>query len=468
MLSKKKKLRDLKDSEKGHASTYSTRYFSQTVPKHQIPEEGMPSDAAYQLVRDELNLDGNPAMNLASFVTTWMEPEAEKIIAENIHKNFIDHDEYPQTEIIHERIVNMLARLYNAPEDANSIGTATIGSSEAIMLGLLGHKWSWKNRRKKAGKSYDKPNIVFGADVHVCWEKFAKYFDVEMRLIPMEPGRYTISVQEVAKRIDENTTCVGAIAGTTFTGQIDPIEEINHFLLKIKRSKGWDIPIHVDAASGGFIAPFVYPRLKWDFRLQQVKSINVSGHKFGLVYPGLGWLVMRDEKDFPEDLIFKVNYLGGEMPTYTLNFSRGSSMVLVQYYNFLRLGRKGYKKIMTNVVENAQYLSKRLIDSGLFASLNPSQFLPVVVVKLKNKENFTLFDLTEKLRQRGWIIPAYTLPPNAQEITVMRMVVKENFSRDMAEILYNDIMATCEKLKESDKSEITSAPKKTGKKHRIC
>lgn len=442
----KKLLKIDRDSSKGHASTYSDRYFTEEVPKDEMPAKSMPANAAYQLIHDELNLDGNPSLNLASFVTTWMEPEADKLVMENIHKNFIDHDEYPQTEVIHERCVGMLGKLFNAPPGAKPIGTATIGSSEAIMLGLLTHKFAWRNRRKKENKPFDKPNIVMGADVHVCWEKFARYFDVEMRMIPMAPDRYTITAEEVKKLIDENTICVGGIIGTTFTGQVDELEGINELLLEVKEKKGWDIPIHVDGASGGMVAPFVYPDLKWDFRLEQVRSINVSGHKYGLVYPGLGWLVIRDEKDMPEDMVFTVNYLGGVMPTYTLNFSRGSSMVIAQYYSFLRLGRDGYKRIMSNVVENAKNLSDKLVKSGLFETLNPSQLLPVVVVKLKKKEKFTVFDLADKLRQRGWIIPAYTLPPKADKIAIMRMVVKENFSRDMADMLYDDIIEDCKIL----------------------
>lgn len=466
MLHKKREIENLDDNKKGHASTYSTRYFSKPIPKYEIPSSEMSADAAYQLVHDELNMDGNPSLNLASFCTTWMEPEADKLIAENNDKNFIDHDEYPQTEVIHERLVNMIARLFNSPKKCNSVGTATIGSSEAIMLGLLAHKWTWKNRRIKERKSYNKPNIVFGADVHVCWEKFAKYFDVEPRIIPMEKNRFVISVKEVEKLIDENTICVGTILGTTFTGQYDPIEEINKMLVKVKKEKGWDIPIHVDGASGGFIAPFIYPDLKWDFRLEQVKSINTSGHKYGLVYPGLGWLIFRDEVDVPKDIIFNVNYLGGQMPTYTLNFSRGGSMAIAQYYNFLRLGREGYKKIMQNITNNAKYLSKKLDKSGYFENLNPEQLLPVVAVRLKKKGSFTLYDLTAKLRERGWIIPAYTLPPNAEEEVIMRVVVKENFSRDMIDILYNDILESYSVLQNEMKAKNNRHTIKKG--HRIC
>lgn len=466
MISKKVDIEQLEESRRGHASTYSTRFFEKTVPKYEILEGGMPANAAYQLVHDELNLDGNPALNLASFVTTWMEPEAERLIMENIGKNFIDHFEYPQTEVIHERLVNILARLFNAPEDTTFAGTAAIGSSEAVTLGLLAHKWAWKKRREAKGKPYGKPNIVYGADVHVCWDKFAKYFDVEPRIIPMEPDRFTITAAGVEERIDENTICVGAILGTTFTGEADPIAEISALLDGVYKKKDWDIPVHVDAASGGFITPFANPELKWDFRLPRVKSINVSGHKYGLVYPGLGWLIFRDASDLPEDLVFYVNYLGDEMPTYTLNFSRGSAMLLAQYYNLLRLGREGYTRIATNVLENAQYLAKRLADSGRFEVLNTAKLLPIVTVKLKEDAKYTVFDLSHKLRERGWIVPAYTLPPNAEDITIMRAVVKENFSRDLADIFVADVANACEVL-EGAKGEVVVPRRSARRGHHV-
>ena len=436
MITKKKAIRTLRESQKGHVSTYSSRYFREGVPKYELPDKSMPANAAYQLIHDELNMDCNPSLNLASFVTTWMEPEAEKLISENLHKNFIDHDEYPQTEVIHNRCVNMLARLFNAPEECHSVGAATIGSSEAIMLGLLAHKWKWKSRAKKGAV----PNLIFGAEVHVCWEKFAKYFDVEMRIIPLKKGQYTITASEVEERIDENTIAVGAILGTTYSGQADPIQAINALLLEVKKSKGWDIPLHIDAASGGFVTPFVMPEFKWDFRLEQVKSINVSGHKYGLVYPGVGWILFRDEKDFPKELIFKVNYLGGWMPTYTLNFSCNSAFVIAQYYNFLRLGKEGYTRIMQNCIENAKYLAKLLRASDHFEIINGGELLPIVAFKLKESiRDYSVFDLSAKLRERGWVIAAYTMPKDADDVALLRVVVRENFSYDMAEILCSDI-----------------------------
>jgi glutamate decarboxylase len=455
MLSGKKNLEKLNESEKEHSITttpYGSRYFRTSIPRYVMPDEGMPARAAYQMIHDEMNLDGNPALNLASFVTTWMEPEADQLIMESIDKNYVDNDEYPQTQKIQDRAVNMLARLFNAPKDSNSLGTATIGSSEAIMLGLLAHKWTWRERRKAENKPFDKPNIVMGADVHTVWEKFAKYFDVELKLIPLREDLYTITAEDVAEEIDENTIAVGAVVGTTFTGQMDPIKEINDILIDIKKTKGWDIPLHVDGASGGFIVPFLYPDLKWDFRLEQVKSINVSGHKYGLVYPGIGWLIFKDKTDVPEDLVFNINYLGGNMANYSLNFSKGSSTIIAQYYNFIRLGFNGYKAIMENMIDNAKYLANQLLKTGKFEVINKNVTFPLVTVKLKHAK-FTVFQLSSKLREKGWIIPAYTLPKNAQDLSVMRMVIKESFGRDMVEMLINDIKETYQSLEKEDKEE---------------
>jgi len=444
-------------------TTYSSRYFTDEIPEHEIPKASMPARAAYQLIHDELNLDGNPALNLASFVTTWMEPEARDLATETLNRNFVDQDEYPQTEEIHHRVVSMMGRLFNAPADEEPCGTATIGSSEAIMLGLLAHKWTWRKRR---GDDSAKPNVVFGADVHTCWEKFARYFDVEQRVIPLSPDRHIVGPEEVKDYIDENTIAVGAILGTTFTGQVDEIAEIDELLRQVKQEKGWDIPIHVDGASGGFIAPFSYPELKWDFRLEQVRSINVSNHKFGLVYPGMGTVVFRDVDVVPEELVFKINYLGGEMANYSLNFSRASNAVLLQYYNFLRLGHEGYRRIVGNLMENAADLEKALTASGRFELLNDARYLPVVVVRPTDKDGgLDVFELSERLRERGWIVPAYTLPPNAESVAVLRMVVKENFSRDMAEMLGEDIDRALAKMGGAPSPQAQAAGEK---QRRIC
>ena len=427
------------DSEELHSPTYAGRSFSHDVPKYRLPVEGMDAGAAYQLVHDELNLDGNPSLNLASFVTSWMEPEADRLAQETLAKNLIDQDEYPQTEVVHQRVVSMIGRLFHAPAYETPAGTATIGSSEAIMLAMLAHKRSWQRRREAAGLSTDRPNMVMGGDVHTCWEKFARYFEVEARVVPLEEGRYTIAAEQVEPLVDENTIAVAGLLGTTFTGQMDDLESINDLLARIESERGLRIPLHVDAASGGFIVPFSQPDLRWDFRLSQVRSINVSNHKFGLVYPGMGTLVFRDRSDLPEELVFHINYLGGDMPNYSLNFSRPSSSVVLQYFAFLRLGHEGYTEIIRNVLSNAQVLAAKLSDIEGLELVNDGSIFPIVVLRASDPEAIDLTMLSHLVRERGWIVPAYTLPPNAQHISVLRMVIKENLSRDMVDILSDDL-----------------------------
>lgn len=431
MIRKKNKPKG--SSQVKDCSIYASRYDLADLNLIRFNDEGMPARTAKQLIEDELNVEGVPILNLASFVTTWMEPEADELITRCLNKNFIDHDEYPQVEKIHERCVHMLAELLHAQEADNYVGTATVGSSEAIMLAGLAHKFTWRKRLKEAGKDTSKPNIVMGADVQICWDKFARYFDVEPRIIPLKEDKYIITAEDVEPLLDENTICVGTILGTTFTGEYDEIEEINELLLKIKKEKGWDIPIHVDGASGGFVSMFLDNGIKWDFELEQVKSINLSGHKYGLVYPGIGWLLFKDESVIPEELVFEVNYLGGNMPTYTLNFSRGSAMVVAQYYNFIRLGRKGYHDLMSNMMAVSDKIAQGLLDTGQFKLLGDRRMEPVVSVALKEKHDFSVFDISRELRAHGWIVPAYTLPENAEQVESLRVVVKENMSNTMAD-----------------------------------
>lgn len=426
-------------SEEIHTPAYAGRCFTHEVPKYRIPAQGIDSDAAYQLVHDELNLDGNPALNLASFVTSWMEPQANALAVETLDKNLIDQDEYPQTELIHQRVVSIIGRLFHAPAHEQPTGTATIGSSEAIMLGMLAHKRAWQRRREQAGQDTANPNMVIGADVHTCWEKFARYFEVEARIVPMEEGRYTIGAEQVESLLDERTIAVAGVLGTTFTGQMDDLASINELLARVENERGWHIPLHIDAASGGFIIPFSEPDLEWDFRLSQVRSINVSNHKFGLVYPGMGTVVFRDSSDIPEELVFHINYLGGDMPNYSLNFSRPSNSVVLQYFNFLRLGRDGYERIAHTVIENAKALAAGLAKIDGLSLLNDGSRFPIVALTADDPQETDLAALSHLLRERGWIVPAYTLPPNAEHITVLRMVVRESFSRDMADMLIHDL-----------------------------
>src|SRR6187401_362594 len=346
------------------SARFGGQWLLEGAPDDAIPEGPMLPLAARRLIGEELVLDGIPMRNLATFVTTWMEPEARQLIGENLHRNYIDHAEYPQTAEIEQRCIRMLASLYNAPGETT--GTRTQGSSEAIMLGALSLKWKWRARRVAAGKATDRPNLVFGGDVHVVWEKFCRYFDVEPRIVPLQPDKFTIGPEDVEPHVDENTIGVAAVLGTTFTGHADDIRGINDLLVGLKNAKGLDVPLHIDAASGGFVWPFLYPDSEWDFRLEQVRSINVSGHKFGLVYPGIGWLIFRERSDLAEDLVFYENYLGKTDATFTLNFSTGSSMVLAQYYNLIRLGRDGYTYAMKMMQSNAKLLADRLNEIGRF------------------------------------------------------------------------------------------------------
>src|SRR5262249_35629425 len=342
------------------------RFTGGGAPDPERPAGPMNPEDARLLIREELLLDSDPDRNLATFVTTWMGRDANELIAENNYRNFIDHAEYPQTAEIEQRCIRMLANLFNAPKGAEVMGARTQGSSEAIMLGALALKWKWRERREKEKKSTDNPNLIFGGDVHVVWEKFCRYFDVEPRIVPLQEDKLVIGPEDVEPHIDENTIGVAAVLGTTFTGHADDIAGINKLLVQIRDEKGMDIPLHVDGASGAFVSPFLYPDTEWDFRLEQVSSINASGHKFGLVYPGIGWLIFRDKESLPEDLIFYEDYLGKKDATFTLNFSTGAAMVLAQYYNFIRFGYAGYKLLMRTMDENSQRLAKEILDIGPF------------------------------------------------------------------------------------------------------
>jgi glutamate decarboxylase len=428
------------------AALFGNRFATQEVPSRAFPDHGMTSTDAFRLVSEDLAIEGDPARNLATFVTTWMEPQAQLLIAANLHRNFIDHAEYPRTAEIEQRCIRMLADLFHAPGETT--GARTQGSSEAIMLGALSLKWRWRSRQKAAGRSTETPNLVFGGDVHVVWEKFCRYFDVEPRIVPLQPGKYTIGPDDVAPHLDENTIGVAAVLGTTFTGHRDDIVGINDLLVRTRNERDLDIPLHVDAASGGFVWPFLYPDSVWDFRLEQVRSINVSGHKFGLVYPGVGWLIFRESADLAPELVFRENYLGKTDETFTLNFSTGSAMVLGQYYNIVRYGRDGYRYILHNMRQNAENLADQLAEMGRFEVIGRGlEQLPLVAFRLSGDEPYDEFDLAWQLSaERGWMVPAYTLPPNAQDVTIMRALVKETLSREHVDTLVRDIADACETL----------------------
>jgi glutamate decarboxylase len=428
---------------------YGNAFLLSDAPDHRLPQTGMPAVDAMRLLGEELILDGIPTRNLATFVTTWMEPEAQRVIAENLDRNYIDHAEYPQTAEIEQRCIRMLADLFHAP--AETTGTRTQGSSEAIMLGALSLKWKWRERRQEAGKATDRPNLVFGGDVHVVWEKFCRYFDVEPRVIPLQTDRFTIGPEDVEPHVDENTIGVAAVLGTTFTGHADDIVGINDLLVRLESERGLDVPLHIDGASGGFVWPFLYPDSPWDFRLERVRSINVSGHKYGLVYPGLGWLVFREPSDLPDDLVFYENYLGKRDATFTLNFSTGAAMVLAQYYNFVRYGHDGYRFIMETMQANAAALADRIVETGYFELVGDgrAEQLPLVAFKLTEDRGYDEFDIASQLAaERGWMVPAYTLPPNADHVTIMRALVKQTLGRGLVNTLSDDIAEACATLDE--------------------
>ncbi|MGV9802313.1 glutamate decarboxylase [Mycobacterium sp. NPDC003449] len=432
---------------------YTGRFAMAPVPQLRLPDEAMDPATAYRFIHDELMLDGSSRLNLATFVTTWMDPEAEKLMAETFDKNMIDKDEYPATAAIEARCVNMVADLFHAEDlraddPSSAVGVSTIGSSEAVMLAGLAMKWKWRDRVGDwKGRT---PNLVMGSNVQVVWEKFCRYFDVEPRYLPMAEDRYVITPEQVLDAIDEDTIGVVAILGTTYTGELEPIAEICAALDKAAGDGRPDVPVHVDAASGGFVVPFLHPELEWDFRLPRVVSINVSGHKYGLTYPGIGFVVWRSKEYLPEGLVFHVNYLGGDMPTFTLNFSRPGNQVVGQYYNFLRLGRAGYTQVMQCLAQTARWLGDELRDSEHFELITDGSAIPVVSFRLKGDPGYTEFDVSQALRAYGWQVPAYTMPEGATDVVVLRVVVREGFSADLARALKDDtitVLAHLDKLK---------------------
>ncbi|HVW40675.1 MAG TPA: glutamate decarboxylase [Amycolatopsis sp.] len=414
-----------------------------TLPHQKLADEPVPADTALQLVHDELMLDGNARLNLATFVTTWMEPQARELMAVCTDKNMIDKDEYPQTADLERRCVNILADLWHAPDPEAIIGCSTTGSSEACMLAGMALKRRWS----KLGRT-GKPNLVMGVNVQVCWDKFCEYWEVEPRLVPMDGDRFTLSAEEAVARCDENTIGVVAILGSTFDGSYEPVAEIAAALDDLAGRTGFDIPIHVDGASGAMIAPFLDPDLEWDFRLPRVASINTSGHKYGLVYPGVGWVVWRDRDALPAELVFNVNYLGGDMPTFALNFSRPGAEVVAQYYTFVRLGRDGFRAVQQSSRDVATSLADRIATMGPFRLLTRGDQLPVFAfTTAPDVTAFDVFDVSRRLRERGWLVPAYTFPENRTDLAVLRVVCRNGFTHDLADLLVEDLERLLPELK---------------------
>jgi glutamate decarboxylase len=422
---------------------FADRDLTKPVPKYRFPREGALPRDAFQLVSDEVMLDGNARQNLATFCQTWEEPESLDLMALSVNKNMIDKDEYPRTAEIEGRCVHMMADLWNAPEAANTIGTSAIGSSEACMLGGMAAKWRWRAKRRAAGKPADNPNMVCGP-VQVVWHKFARYWDIELREVPMSHGSYAMDPASMLERVDENTIMVVPTFGVTYTGAYEPVAELSNALDQLHADTGLDIDIHVDAASGGFLAPFCAPQVAFDFRLPRVKSISASGHKFGLAPLGVGWVLWRDRSELPEDLIFHVNYLGGDMPVFQINFSRPAGQIIASYYNFLRLGHAGYRRVHQASYDIGQYIGAEIVKLGPFKLLcdsDPNTGIPAVTWHISDGEHpgYTLFDLADRLRGQGWQVPAYTLTGTASDICVQRVLVRRGVSRDLAGLLLNDI-----------------------------
>ncbi|KAK9895308.1 glutamate decarboxylase [Cystobasidium minutum MCA 4210] len=486
---------EVRESNLGETTgAYAGRYTTEPVPKYKLPTHGTNAQAAYQLIHDQLSLDGTPLLNLASFVHTFMPPEADKLMQENVSKNLCDEDEYPMMVNIHTRCISMLASLWKAPHSSNALGTCTTGSSEAIMLGGLAAKKRWQAKMKAAGKDIHNPgpNVVMGANAQVAIEKFARYFDVETRLVPVdESTRYCMSPDRAMEYVDENTICVFVILGSTYTGHYENVQRMDELLTKYEKETGIHVPIHVDAASGGFVAPFAHPSLKWNFEIERVESINTSGHKFGLAYVGVGWVIFRDRAMLPKELIFELHYLGSTEYSFNLNFSRPAAPMIGQYFNFINLGYEGYRRIAMNDLANARLLSRALEKSTYFKCISeihkgpdgsdvpqdkrgdPSSYapgLPVVAYTFSDAFKKKYPDIQQNwiqtlLRARGWISPNYALPPNAQNTEVLRVVVRENFSEELLDLYLSDLIAITEGLMKSDSSSARLAMLGSKKRH---
>ncbi|MEN3313823.1 MAG: glutamate decarboxylase [Acidimicrobiaceae bacterium] len=416
------------------------------VPRFRLAATGIPAPAAYQVVHDELLLDGSARLNLATFVTTWMEKEAEVLMAECADKNLVDKDEYPQTAELERRCVNILADLWHASSAEEATGCSTTGSSEACMLAGMALKWRWRARRQAAGSPSDRPNLVMGSNVQVCWDKFCRYWDIEARLVPVGPEVTHLTAEAAAAHCDENTIGVVAVLGSTFDGAYEPVAEIAAALDSLAAGGGPDVPIHVDGASGGLVAPFVDPALVWDFQVPRVQSINVSGHKYGLVYPGVGWVVWRDAAALPEDLVFRVDYLGGEMPTFALNFSRPGAQVAAQYYCFVRLGFEGYRLVHQQSRDTAKWLAVQIGAMTSFELVSAGDGIPAFAFRMNDAAPYSVYDVSEMLRGRGWIVPAYPMPAGLDDMHVLRIVVRDGFSRDLATMLLADLTHVVDRL----------------------
>jgi glutamate decarboxylase len=425
-------------------------------PKDRLARTPVPADVAYQLIHDELLLDGSARLNLATFVTTWMEPQARQLMDDCVDKNMIDKDEYPQTAELEHRCVAILADLWHAPDPDHATGCSTTGSSEACMLAGLALKRRWAARVDDRTR---RPNLVMGVNVQVCWEKFCRYWDVEPRIVPMSGERYHLDAEHAVAQCDADTIGVVAILGSTFDGSYEPVADIAQALDRLAADGGPDVPVHVDGASGAMIAPFLDPDLSWDFRLPRVASINTSGHKYGLVFPGVGWVLWRDADALPDELIFNVNYLGGNMPTFALNFSRPGAEVVAQYYTFFRLGFEGFRDVQQSARDVATSLSAEIASMPEFRLISGGDELPVFAFTTSDQvTGWDVFALSRGLRERGWQVPAYTFPADREDLSVLRIVCRNGFSHDLAQALLTDLRSAVTHLHEHARSGTVSGP----------
>ena len=446
---------DTKDkTQEGDVSIFGSKVMRQPAPAERIPQHMTRSEIAYQMVKDETFPQTQPRLNLATFVTTYMDDYGTKLMNEAVGINYIDETEYPRVAVMCGRCINMVANMWNTPEKGDwKTGAVGIGSSEACMLGGVAAWLRWRERRKAEGKPYDKPNLVMSTAYQVVWEKFCQLWQIEMRTVPITHEHPTLDIDAALDMCDENTICIVPIMGVTWTGMNDDVEALNTALDEYNGRTGYNIPIHIDAASGGFILPFLYPEKKWDFRLKWVYSISTSGHKYGLVYPGLGWVVWKDKKYLPKDMSFSVNYLGASISQVGLNFSRPAAQILAQYYNFIHLGVEGYTEIHSNSMDIAKYCHKAIGKMPCFKNYSETLENPLFIWTMdpdyEKEAKWTLFDLQDKLMQSGWMVPAYTMPKDIEDMVVMRIVVRQGMSRDMADMLIEDIInavAELEKL----------------------
>ncbi len=429
---------------------FGSLYTDHQLPHTKLAYSSIESNVAFNLIYEELELETNEKQNLATFCQTYMEPEADLLIKTSLSKNAIDKTEYPKVTDFENRCLKIIEHLWHGE---NTLGTSTIGSSEACMLAGINMKKRWQ----KANPNLTKPNLIISSCYQVCWEKFAVYFDVELKIIPISKYNISLDIDAALNLIDENTIGIVAIAGVTYTGLIDDIKYLDTQLTKYNSTANFKLYIHVDAASGGLYLPFIKPDIIWDFRLNNVISINASGHKSGLTYPGIGWILFKNNLHVEQEILFDVAYLGGSVSTMGINFSHSASHIVAQYYNFSRFGFSGYKKIHQKTHDVAKYIYTELKKLNIFSFINHAENMPVLCYSLKENVNFNLYALSDELLKNSWQVPTYELPCNLEKITIQRIVIRADLSFEYAQNLINDIKNAVVKL-EKNQTSVAKSP----------